>query len=353
MDKITYNPTSPGYRVSLDKRIMGLDELRGIAALLVVVAHWCCIWPTIGNWKIGAIGVDVFFIISGFLIGSILIRSRGESGFFRTFFVRRAFRIIPLAAMMVALGVLVHLLKGMSLESLPYYLTFTQNFIPVFRFNHELTSLSITPLIGTSPMWSLAVEEHTYIALPFLFFFLSEKKIKYAAGAIALTGCAFTIYYWAKSSPGEWYTNHRETWARMHYIAFGVLLIKREYLPIAATTLASWLFATAIFSPEGIGQVLLAMLITATIFAIKEQKLQISSSILKWIGLRCYGVYLLHYPISRIAMEAYDKGWMHSTSNQIMAFIAYIGLTLLAAFLSFKYFEMPIQMQRSRFEPER
>jgi peptidoglycan/LPS O-acetylase OafA/YrhL len=78
-------------------RSEAVDAIRGMAIALVVASH--C-WPEIA--QNGALGVDLFFVLSGYLIGGILLDNRGASGFFTTFYGRRAFRILPLYWLLLA-----------------------------------------------------------------------------------------------------------------------------------------------------------------------------------------------------------------------------------------------------------
>lgn len=87
---------------SIAKRIEGLDELRGIAALAVIAYHTEWLFSTVRQTSAGPIAVDIFLIISGFLIGQILLKAKNHPFFFRKFYVRRVFRIAPLS--WVAIG---------------------------------------------------------------------------------------------------------------------------------------------------------------------------------------------------------------------------------------------------------
>ena len=116
------------------KRISELDGLRGTAALLVVVAHYFGETPhgwvgLMWGWQ----AVDVFFVLSGYLIGSIILDSSGEAGFAPSFYLRRAARIVPAYGMTIAAGFAIAWLFRSKpwcdhLLPLAAYLTFTQNF---------------------------------------------------------------------------------------------------------------------------------------------------------------------------------------------------------------------------------
>ena len=98
---------------SKEPRILELDGIRGLAALVVVLFHYTIIGPgasfhTMLYWgravfRLGWSGVDLFFVLSGFLIGGILLDSRNSPRYFRTFYARRSFRILPLYFVWLAL----------------------------------------------------------------------------------------------------------------------------------------------------------------------------------------------------------------------------------------------------------
>jgi peptidoglycan/LPS O-acetylase OafA/YrhL len=102
---------SPVARIHSATRIPELDGLRGIAILLVLAHHAVFDAPThstllsriFGVGRMSWSGVDLFFVLSGFLIGGILLDQRNSNGFFKTFYLRRAFRILPLYFIVVAL----------------------------------------------------------------------------------------------------------------------------------------------------------------------------------------------------------------------------------------------------------
>ncbi len=190
------------------RRIPQLDGLRGIAIGLVVLHHYIyqfrapmpetlatIVYPLAGwGWS----GVDLFFVLSGFLIGGILVDARESENYYATFYTRRAFRILPLYALLVAAGfLLVQLgehagarMSSISLNPAPwlYYLTFTQNF---YFGNHvdKLSYLQIT--------WSLAVEEQFYLTLPLLVRKLNrDRLLALSLGMVVFFGVLRSVLYW-------------------------------------------------------------------------------------------------------------------------------------------------------------
>ena len=147
-----------------------LDGVRAVAALMVMAFHFVQIWGG-GHWLIlGATGVDLFFVLSGFLITMILMGSRrGDWGEIRKFYVRRTLRIFPLYYMYLGLCVAM----GMAVPI--WYWFYGQNI--AFGLQH-----------GGGPLhlWSLATEEQFYLVWPFLVIFLPRRFFIRALWGIVL-----------------------------------------------------------------------------------------------------------------------------------------------------------------------
>ena len=165
-------------------RIPALDGLRGIAILLVLLRHAIFGVTSVqgiethsrfANFVIACgqlswSGVDLFFVLSGFLIGGILVDARSSPRYFQTFYIRRAYRILPLYFLIIGLSLFPHLLAQFSPARaahttplpLPWwsYATFTQNFWMAYRGVFGPSGMGIT--------WSLAIEEQFYLTIPLL-----------------------------------------------------------------------------------------------------------------------------------------------------------------------------------------
>lgn len=158
----------------LRQRLQGLDHLRALAIIFVFLFHYFILSGGQPAWlpdaaSFGWTGVDLFFVLSGFLIASQLfgdIKKRQQISF-RDFFLKRFFRIVP--AYLVTVGLYFYIPFFREKESLPplwKFLTFTQNIGLNLKDN------------GTfSHCWSLCVEEHFYLFLPLLLIFLQRCKL--------------------------------------------------------------------------------------------------------------------------------------------------------------------------------
>jgi peptidoglycan/LPS O-acetylase OafA/YrhL len=161
--------------VNSEKHIDSLDGLRGIAILLVFFFHYLprnshspLSWLASVGWS----GVDLFFVLSGFLITGILYDTRRSSNFFKVFYVRRALRLFPLYFFAIGLVLFVAWLHRtpMNWKAIPFYIYganimlgvgFAPNFSPYFQCIH---------------FWSLALEEQFYSLWPLAIFFVSGRK---------------------------------------------------------------------------------------------------------------------------------------------------------------------------------
>ena len=177
---------------STTERLHGLDTLRALAILVVMVFHLQSylpsFWSAVGN--AGWMGVDMFFVLSGFLIGSQLLRPylRGGKVALTDFYIRRAFRILPAYLVVLLLYFAVPAWRESPGISPPWmFLTFTQNFFIDYSV-HKAFSFA----------WSLCVEEHFYLVMPVLVLLLmkrpSFRKTITLLAMIAVAGIAVRAY---------------------------------------------------------------------------------------------------------------------------------------------------------------
>jgi peptidoglycan/LPS O-acetylase OafA/YrhL len=155
------------------KRIPELDALRGVAAVAIVAFHYgqgSALQPITGA---GVLALDLFFVLSGFLISSIILSHGGDRAFLLTFYVRRGLRIWPAYyVFIVGIAAIIFLRPGFgSLRALPDYLTFTQ-YTPEYWFA-EAPQLALPAQLT----WSLAVEEQFYILWPILLTLVGVRRM--------------------------------------------------------------------------------------------------------------------------------------------------------------------------------
>jgi peptidoglycan/LPS O-acetylase OafA/YrhL len=186
-------------------RVPELDGLRGLAIFLVVLFHYVSQEGEAASTAsrflqrfaiLGWSGVDLFFVLSGFLIGGILIDARASSSYYRTFYARRFFRIIPLYYLWITGYIVLVSLAGAKIQAISnsgatlplgfriyFYYLFLQNF----------WSGSFAGLAGAwfSHLWSLAVEEQFYLIAPLIVRFVSPRRLPYVLGAVIALAPAF------------------------------------------------------------------------------------------------------------------------------------------------------------------
>lgn len=204
------------------ERITALDGVRGVAILLVLVMHSLYIGPLFGldvmahpyaraAW-LGWSGVDVFFVLSGFLITGILVRSKGRPHYFRNFYARRSLRIFPLYYLVVCLLLFVLPNRGFADGDVVPHLLYYQNFLYAFPPGAHDAALEVT--------WSLAIEEQFYLLWPLLVWLLSLRGLRVlCVGAIV---GAIGLRIWLVGQGLE--RTHFLTPCRLDTLAAGALL---------------------------------------------------------------------------------------------------------------------------------
>jgi peptidoglycan/LPS O-acetylase OafA/YrhL len=174
-----------------ERRVPALDGLRGLMTIAVVLSHYFGELPHgISAFTFGWIAVDMFFVLSGYLVGTLILDKMDRSNFLAVFFIRRACRTVPAYALCVTvLFVLARYLGDLPwIESEPSfalssYLSFTQNFVMAARE-------SIGPH-WLAPTWTLALEEHFYVVTPALFFLVPRRRLLVAMLIVAAGAVAF------------------------------------------------------------------------------------------------------------------------------------------------------------------
>ena len=183
--------SSPG-SVLVERRLTSLDGWRGIAILLVFTRHYFLTTQVHSRWikgltgaaSAGWIGVDLFFVLSGFLITGILLDTRGHKHYFRNFYARRTLRIFPLYY-----GVLFGALALTPLLHLHWQAGDVTHFLYVdnisVQFNPAL--MNVPPRINLDVMWSLAVEEQFYLLWPAILLLIATRKpLRWIVGFMGL-----------------------------------------------------------------------------------------------------------------------------------------------------------------------
>jgi peptidoglycan/LPS O-acetylase OafA/YrhL len=382
-----------------------LDGLRGFAILAVLYAHSssaALIMSKLNLGNGGFIGVDIFFVLSSFLISTLLLKEYLTFGRIsvKKFYIRRFIRLSPplLTALVAFIPILFFIDRRAALNDLFYTLTYSANFVRSFQ---RFISPSFYPQ-SFSHTWSLATEEQFYLIFPFIFLYLLKKKLKIFAngyflmislGSIFITAPILKpvlgdgIYDFPLWRTGEFsiglltaliYANI--SWAEAitaktpflaipaHRINKIIALIKSARLSFLAIGL---LFCLIVFLhlnswPALIFGHLLAsiassfLILQSTTLPSKIVERFLGSKILVKTGMISYGLYIYHYPILNI------KNWLFAEKIKLDEIIAlprplstfliiiiHDGLLLISTLLiscaSYKYIEKPIMKYKSRF----
>jgi peptidoglycan/LPS O-acetylase OafA/YrhL len=340
------------------KKIIQLDAVRGLAVLLVLM-HNTDVYPSLHLGFIannGWMGVDLFFVLSGFLITGILLDSKKSEGYFKNFYARRCLRIWPLYyAALLFMFVLVPLLRPsethtiFEARSAPWwsYLFFVQNFlVPI--------PSAATGLLGVT--WSLAVEEQFYLVWPLIVRFFDASQLRKIAITVACISPVLRFY--ASVHGVNIYSN---TLCRLDGLMFGVLLAllvrSRSFVPSRLLTPA-WIgliiaapLALVIdrFHARWIVFSLVAFASVSFLYLAlfsKQRWLQwiLTNRFLIYTGTLSYGIYLLQ----KIPLDAVKS--LHFDQHQPMALPITAAATYALAALSWNFLEKPFLKLKRFFE---
>jgi peptidoglycan/LPS O-acetylase OafA/YrhL len=215
-----------GFEPVVRKHMPELDSIRGVAILLVFLFHafGSEMRPSLYHGMVrrfvqltmlGWTGVNLFFVLSGFLITGILLDSRARPDYWRRFYARRAMRILPAYYLLLVLLPIAALIPTMPLKVGWRFVAFSAIYMS-----------NISELFGVQleygPLWSLSVEEHFYIGWPWVVRWLSERGVALTAvGIILLSPAVRAITY---SVGGAWNGSVR-TWNSLDGLAMGALLM--------------------------------------------------------------------------------------------------------------------------------
>jgi peptidoglycan/LPS O-acetylase OafA/YrhL len=364
----------------LGKRIFELDGLRGLAILLVLIWHVGADANTASghHWLFYVMdasslfwsGVDLFFVLSGFLIGGILLDVRNSPNYFRAFYVRRFFRIVPIYAVVVGLfylslaGGLPGRIGGSDWlfgPTAPWYAfaTFTQN----IRFATGAPNLAY----WLSATWSLAVEEQFYLVLPAVIWFVSERWLPYVLGSAILAAPLLRLILNLTFSHGK-VASFTLMPCRADALLLGVaaaLLVRRATLwesfkanrsrlmsvwvvllaglPVfvllkAADPLESFWMSTIGLS--WLAFFYLGLLLLGLLYSGEWLGRILRNSWLRSLGTISYGVYLFHWPVLGLtfAIIRHKRPWAVTSAEHLLTLLA-LALTVAIAAFSWRFFE--------------
>jgi peptidoglycan/LPS O-acetylase OafA/YrhL len=176
-----------------ERRIAALDGLRGLMTIFVLVSHYFAeIHGGFMTLAVGWLAVDVFFVLSGFLVGRLIIDKGDRANFLRVFFIRRVCRTFPIYFVTVIAAFLLIAPQAPAWndmeKALPFwsYLTFTQNML--------FASQTSTGAYWLSPTWTMAVEEQFYLLAPAVILLTPRRLLPWLLCGVATGAAGFRLY---------------------------------------------------------------------------------------------------------------------------------------------------------------
>jgi peptidoglycan/LPS O-acetylase OafA/YrhL len=375
-------PTTLAIATDRSGRILCLDGLRGLASMMVLAHHFGPHLVREGGPfaflhllpDLGFAGVDLFFVLSGFLIGGILLDARASSNYYQTFYLRRAFRLLPPYYLsIIGYMVAAWLFAGTSVVTGRLF----QDPLPVWPYWLYLQNFSMTFFDTFGPIWlagawSLAVEEQFYLLLPGVVRHLSPRNL-WRACWLAL---AFSIGVRVLNSKLHFMPTIGSQIllpTRMDGLAIGVAIAYairfqadivnrwRRVLPwLAAGAAAAWIaycFLPVTYGAR-LGNVRTTLhsvmfgliLLSLILFPQSRPSRLLSLTGMRTLGTFSYSIYLFHPIVLCIVFRLYSG--MDPQLNGVADLIP-IGISLLlvlaAAFCSWNLFEKPLLRLGHRF----
>jgi peptidoglycan/LPS O-acetylase OafA/YrhL len=336
----------------------------------------------VGVTNYGSYGVELFFILSGFLITGILYDAHDRPHYFRNFYMRRTLRIFPLyygvMALVFVVAPLLPLLRGETLN----FLVDRQAWAWLYAVNIYIAKNGEWSFSYLDHFWSLAIEEHFYLFWPLVIFLLARRPRTLIAVSLAISLCAMLARLTGSLMGLSWWTTYVLTPFRLDGLAMGSFLaltvrqpggLERmtRVLPKVSIAAGALLIVTFLWTRLVPGQglelvlpvraslilILLACLLVWTLTAAEGSFTSrfFSSRLLVFLGTYSYGLYVYHHFISyylvtnRTDIEL--ARWLGSHGAAVaLQFVLGASASLAVAYFSYELFEKRF-LRLKRFFP--
>ncbi len=345
------------------KYVPALDGLRGLAILMVICYHY---FPGIRLFSIGWAGVDLFFVLSGYLITGRLQATLDSKHYFENFIKNRILRVFPLyyaVLIIFFIAVYIHAKDGNSSASTFYSSHWVSFFI--FTENWSFIFYGLPDDSYLNHFWSLAIEEQFYFFWPWVIYFISPVRRRLMVICLFILGIVITRTYLYEFSSLE-FNYYFNTFCRTDSLLIGAVLsqLYSENLKIPGrfvNILFAILFfiiitgiyvmkSAGLFSPfmATAGYTCLAFWYACILYMILEEyslvKSFFSIPILRYTGKISFGLYVFHWPVLLILRnKATIWGSSHFQFSKSTLSMTSTGISILITFtlsaLSYRYFE--------------
>ena len=347
--------------------------MRGIAIILVILYHN---FNFIEYFNYGWLGVDLFFVLSGFLITNILLNSLSSENYFKNFYARRVLRIFPLYYFSLLLFLFIVPAINPSLLEMSYYREH-QVWFWTYLQNWPLIIKSDESGIALNHYWSLAIEEQYYLLWPLIILLLKKpKRILFLCVLLLIIVIVARFYIWENKEDYPAY-ERAFLFTRIDGILIGSMLaaiykinihLLRKYFTFFLLTLTAVNYLFYLYkqnqSPDfpvwGIAGFTTFSLIFAIVVyeaVMKENRVVnhiLTNRVLRFLGKYSYGFYIFHWPVFLLVKPYTDKivGEIMSTNGYLAMFLSSLLATLaglLVSVASYHFFEKHFLKLKKRF----
>jgi peptidoglycan/LPS O-acetylase OafA/YrhL len=340
------------------KKIPALDGVRGLAVLLVLLSHFLLkdFWTNEKLYVLaqgGWLGVDLFFVLSGFLITGILLDSRDSPNYWSSFYKRRVLRIFPLYFFVVT----VTWLTVIFIEKAPDRLRGYDSFVWFFTFTPNIAMalkndwLYHSHVFNLNHLWSLAVEEQFYIFWPFIVRFLPTRWL--AALCVTLIVVSTPLRFWVAGEQGvNSVASYVLPFTRMDGLAAGSFLAVFFRLDLQSFIPFDKWFARLLFLWTGweIAQIFLhgtemrlynlsalffASLLYLSLNTDRDALVRriCENGVLRDLGKYSYGLYVFHLMFEYAWLGGFGERLLHSDLHPAIGQMIYVVLAFAGTYL--------------------